>query len=309
MTASDEPILVIAFNRPDHLTQLVDRLRRTRPGRVYVAIDGPRPDRPADAELVQRTRDAVGAIDWPCEVRTLFQDGNLGCGVGVSTAISWFLGHEERGIILEDDILPRDSFFPFCSELLDRYQDDDRVLAISGCNFVPPEAVSAAGPYRFSRVPHIWGWATWRRAWGLHDLDISDWRERLPRRGLWAASGRSPAAYLYWKAHFDLMARGAVDTWDYQLVFAGFANGALTATANVNLVDNVGFGVDATHTPDRPGFLRTSEDIALPTREMPVVVDEKADRWSQQHVFGASVGGMSAMTLRYVRRSLGQRKA
>jgi hypothetical protein len=309
MTGTDEPVLVIAFNRPDHLAQLIDRLRRTQPGLVYVAIDGPRGDRPADADLVQRTRDAVAAIDWPCDVHTLFQDRNLGCGVGVSTAIGWFLGQEERGIILEDDILPRDSFFGFCTELLDRYQDDDRVLAISGCNFVPPEAVTRPGPYRFSRVPHIWGWATWRRAWGLHDLDISDWRQQLPRRGLWEAVGRSPSAYVYWKTHFDLMARGAVDTWDYQLVFAGFAHGALTATSNVNLVDNVGFGVDATHTPDQPGFLRHSEDIELPTRDMPVAVDERADKWSQRHVFGASVAGMSAMGLRYVRRSLGQRKA
>ena len=150
-----EAVLVIAFNRPDHLGVLLDRLRAVKPPRVYVAVDGARDGRPDEAERVQACRDLVAAIDWPCQVETLFQDRNLGCGLGVSTAISWFFAHEERGIILEDDIIPDPSFFPFCSELLDRYQDDRRVFAISGCNFVPREEMGSHGAYRFSQVPHI----------------------------------------------------------------------------------------------------------------------------------------------------------
>lgn len=299
--ATDEPLLLIAFNRPDRFEQLIERLRRTKPSRLFVAIDGPRPDHPTDAERVARTRALVQSIDWPADVQTLFQESNLGCGLGVTTAITWFFSQVERGIILEDDILPRDSFFGFCSELLDRYADDPRVLAISGCNFVLPEFITTEGPYRFSRVPHIWGWASWRRSWDLHRLDIEGWQRELPTRRLWRSAGRSLGGFLFWKANFDLVARGEIDTWDYQFTFAGFANNALTATSNVNLVDNVGWGADATHTTDeRPAFLRTSEDIALPLTQMPVVVDERADAWSRRVVFSATFSGLAGKSVRYV---------
>ena len=304
MTGTDEPLLLIAFNRPDHFEQLIERLRETQPRRIYVAIDGPRPGHPTDEQQVQRTRDLVQRIDWTDDVQTLFQESNLGCGQGVSTAISWFFATEERGIILEDDILPRESFFGFCSELLYRYQDDPRVLAISGCNFVPPEFVSVPGPYRFSRVPHIWGWATWRHVWVQHQLDMSDWRERMPLSKLWEVSGHSPGGMVFWRSIFDLMARDQIDTWDMQFVFLGMERDMYTATANVNLVDNVGFGDLATHTAVRPPYLRTSEDIRLPLRDMSVHVDEKADAWSRKVVFGTTTSGLIGHGIRYVRQKI-----
>jgi hypothetical protein len=302
MTGTDEPLLLIAFNRPDQFEQLIERLRRTKPKRIYVAVDGPRSGRDDDAEAVARTKALVATIDWTDDVHTLFQDANLGCGQGVSTAITWFFTHEERGIILEDDILPQDSFFGFCSELLDRYEGDPRVLAISGCNFVPPEFVSDSGPYRFSRVPHIWGWATWRGVWQQHDLDISDWRERMPLSKLWQVSGRSPGGLLFWRSIFNLIGRDQIDTWDMQFVFLGMERDMYTATSNVNLVDNIGFGELATHTEVRPAYLRTSEDIALPLPDMPVRVDEKADAWSRKVVFGSTTAGLFGQGVRYVRQ-------
>ena len=298
-----DPLLVIAFNRPEHLSALIDRLRETQPPKVYLAIDGPREAHPSDTETVQACRDLVKNIDWDVEVRTLFQDRNLGCGLGVSSAISWFFEHEERGIILEDDILPRASFFEFCSELLDRYENDERVLAISGCNFVPAQFQSRPDlPYRFSRVPHIWGWATWRRSWELHDLDMSDWRTRLPLRKLWGAVGGSPAGLIFWKSIFDLMASQKVDTWDMQLVLEGMVRDMWTATSNVNLVDNIGFGGLATHTHDRPQYLRTSEEISLPLPMAPVTVDEEADAWSRKVVFGATARGLLDQGVRYLKQ-------
>ncbi len=304
MTATEEPLLLIAFNRPDHFEKLIKRLRETKPQRIYVAIDGARAGHPTDADQVQRTRDLVATIDWTDDVRTLFQESNLGCGQGVSTAINWFFATEERGIILEDDILPRESFFGFCSELLERYDGDERVLAISGCNFVPPEHLGHQGSYRFSRVPHIWGWATWRRVWEMHDLDISDWRERMPNRRLWQVAGHSPGGFVFWRSIFDLMARDQIDTWDMQLVFLGMERDMLTATSNVNLVDNIGFGDIATHTVERPTYLRQSEDIPLPTRAVPVEVDEKADAWSRKVVFGSTTSGLIGQGIRYVRQRL-----
>jgi hypothetical protein len=304
---TSEPLLLIAFNRPDNFGQLIARLRETQPQRIFVAIDGPRPGHPTDADRVEQTRALVSTIDWTDDVQTLFQGSNLGCGHGVSTAITWFFSQVERGIILEDDILPRESFFGFCSELLDRYADDPRVLSISGCNFVPPEFITQPGPYRFSRVPHIWGWATWRHVWAQHDLDMSDWRQRMSMRKLWEVSGHSPGGMVFWRSIFDLMARDRIDTWDMQFVFLGMERGMYTATANVNLVDNVGFGETATHTEVRPSYLRPSEDIRLPIGEMPVRVDEKADAWSRKVVFGSTTAGLLGQGVRYVRQKISPR--
>jgi len=297
-----EPILLIAFNRPVLFGQLIDRLRETKPQNIYVAIDGPREGNKFDASAVIETRELVKQIDWTSNVHTLFQDSNLGCGVGVSTALNWFFSRVDRGIILEDDILPRESFFGFCTELLDRYSGDRHVLAISGCNFVPPEHLSEPTPYRFSRVPHIWGWATWKDKWAIHNLDISDWRSRMPLSKLWEVSGHSVGGMVFWRTIFDLMATGKIDTWDMQLVFAGMEQDMYTATANTNLIDNIGFGDGATHTEAKPNYLRQSENIDLPTAIVSVQVDEKADAWSRKVVFGATTSGLVGQGLRYLKR-------
>jgi len=302
VTTASDAVLVLAFNRPEYLGRLIERLREVQPPRVYLAVDGPRPNRPGEAEAVQECRDLSGSLDWGCEVRTLFQEHNLGCGLGVSTALGWFFEQEERGIILEDDILPDPSFFPFCTELLERYADDPSVLAISGCNFVPPQAQSIPGAYRFARVPHIWGWATWRRSLGDYRLDIADWRSRLRLGDLWRAAQHSMPGALYWATTFELIGRGEIDTWDGQLVLTAMTGGGLTATSNVNLIENIGFGVDATHTQRRPGYLRPVEPIALPTAPVPVRADDAADTWTRIHVFGATVRGMAGQGALYLRR-------
>lgn len=300
----DEAVLLIGFNRPDLLADVVDRVRAVQPARLYFAIDGPRANREAEAEQVQRCRDLATTVDWPCDVRTLFRDANLGCGRGVSGAISWFLEHEERGIIFEDDILADPTFFPFASELLDRYADDSRVFAITGTNFVPPQHISTHAQYRFSRVPVVWGWATWRGRWQQYRFDIAGWRARLPLRTAWPAMGGTVGSYAYWSGNFDMMARHAIDTWDLQLVFASMAAGALTATPNVNLVENVGFRPDATHTHRLPDYLRAVEPL-LPGPPPPrVEVDERADRWTMAHVYEATALGLARQAGRYASRAL-----
>jgi hypothetical protein len=302
----NEPILVMAFNRPEHLKVLLNRLRQEQPKRLYVAIDGPRDSREGEDAQVQACRDLVASIDWDCEVHTLFQESNLGCGLGVSTAINWFFTNEERGIILEDDIIPDPSFFPYCEELLDRYENDDRVFAISGCNFVPPEAQShPEQAYRFSQIPHIWGWATWRRSWDKHRLDISDWRRDLPPTKLWARAGHSLPASVYWASTFELLARKEVDTWDGQFVLASMMSGQLTATSNVNLIENIGFGDSATHTVEDRDELQPVTRLMLPTAPAPVVLDGRADAWTRKHHFRATWRGMLGQAERYRR----QRKA
>lgn len=302
-----EPLLILGFNRPDHLRVLIDRLRTIEPRNVYVAIDGPRVDRPGEREQVERCRALVGDIGWDANVRTLFHETNLGCGPGVSAAISWFFQYESRGIILEDDVIPDPSFFPFCVELLDRYESDDRVFAISGCNFVPPEGITHPDEaYRFSQIPHIWGWATWRRSWAQHRLDIDDWRRRLPLRTLVRRVHGSIPAAAYWASFFSVLGRKEVDTWDGQLVLASMISGQLTATSNRNLIANIGFDELATHTFEDRGELQPIIPMSIPTAPSTVVVDAGADDWTRRHHFHATALGMLHQGALYVKRRLGR---
>jgi hypothetical protein len=296
-------VLLVAFNRPDRLRELIASLRPVAPSAIYVAVDGPRPEVPSDAAAVQGTREQVSQIDWDCSVRTLFRDRNLGCGLGVSGAVSWFFDNEERGIVLEDDIRPDPSFFPFCEELLDRFEADDRVWAVSGCNFVPESELADPGAsYRFSSVPHIWGWATWRRSWADYQLRADRWWRRLPVADLWRASGRSPWGSLYWASMFEMVSRGMIDTWDVQAVLAAFTGDRVTATANVNLVDNVGFGTDSTHTAARPDYLRPSGSMPLPlAHPSEIRIDRSSDDWTRRNVLGGTASGLARQAFRFAK--------
>ncbi len=297
------PVLLMGFNRPDTMAVVFERLRELQPTRLFLAVDGPRADCPAEADKVQQCRDLAEHVDWDCEVRTLFQDENLGCGLGVSTAITWFFDQVEEGIILEDDIVPDASFFGFCSELLDRYRDDHRVFAISGANLVPRHKLTRPDDaYRFTQVTHIWGWATWRRSWQQHRLDIADWRDRLPVHRLWKRSGRSLPGTIFWGSTFEILGRKQIDTWDGQLVLAAMASGQLTAISNVCLTENIGFGDDATHTVNAMDHVLTVEPIPLPTEPVPVRVDERADAWTRKHHFGATLPGVARFAVKYIQR-------
>jgi hypothetical protein len=304
-----EPILVIAFNRPDHLKILIDQLREVQPTKIYLAVDGPREGNEPEKNKVTECQEMASDIDWDCEVTIKFQGSNLGCGLGVSTAITWFFENVERGIILEDDIIPDPSFFLFCEELLVRHEDDSHVFAISGCNFVPPEEISTHAAYRFSQVPHIWGWATWRNRWQQYNLDISGWRKDLPPTKLWAKSGRSIPAAVYWAGTFELLARKEIDTWDGQLVYMCMRAGMLTATSNTNLIENIGFNNQATHTLVDRGELQPIVAISLPTISQLVQLDKKADAWTRKNHFHATWRGMFAQGDRFLKQRRATRKA
>lgn len=303
--AYTEPVLILAFNRPDRVVELIDRLREIKPSSVFVSVDGPRPGNESDEHRVRKVHDALDNIDWPCTVTTRFLDMNLGCGRAVSTGIDWFFENVERGIILEDDVLPSADFFVFSAELLEFYDADERVFAISGCNFVPPGLPEQDASYRFSALTHVWGWATWKRAWNHYEFDMTSWRQRLPMTKRWAAMGGDLGGFVYWTAVFDWMRWGRIDTWDYQWTLAQMAAGGLTATSNANLVENVGFREDATHTTEKPDFVRELEKLDLPMKYARVERDLTSDRWIRSQVLQAS----TQSAWRMVKQNLLQRAA
>lgn len=241
-------ILLIIFNRPALTQTVFDAIRLARPTRLYIAADGPRLGRPGEAAKCQQAREVANQIDWPCEVQTLFQETNLGCREGVSTAITWFFQHEPEGIILEDDILPDASFFPYCAELLERYRDDPRIMAITGINR-QPESRSYDHSYYFSCYNHVWGWASWRRAWDLYDRKL-DRLEHTETADALKQISKYPRFAKYWLRCLREVRDGKNDTWDYSWMLTCWMNRGLTCTPKSNLIKNLGFGPDATHTFD-----------------------------------------------------------
>lgn len=240
-------VLFLVFNRPAPTARTFAAIRSARPARLYVAADGPRAERAGEADRCAEARRLATAIDWPCEVRTLFRERNLGCRRAVSEAISWFFREEPEGIIVEDDCLPRAEFFPFCSSLLEAYRDDQRIGAISGSPILT-DAFSApddGAGHVFSRHFSIWGWASWRRAWDGYDPAVAFWPGI---RDLHAATYGDPVYRRQTVALFDALHRGEIDTWDYQFVLHNLRHGRVAAVSRHRLVDNIGFGADATHT-------------------------------------------------------------
>ena len=285
MEPRDIPVLILGFNRPEFLAELFTELRHLQPRKIYFAVDGPRSGTPTDLERVALSREQVNLIDWPCDVSTRLNDSNLGCGLGVSSAISWFFEHEELGVILEDDIRPDPSFFPFMAEMLTRFRDDERVFAVTGTNFVPSNYISTEGAYRFSRIPVVWGWGTWRRAWQKYAFDITGWHKGWSVKDARLALGGQWCSYAYWSAHFTLVARRRIDTWDYQVVCAAMKSGALTVTPNVNVVTNVGFTPEATHSRRKPPYLLPRQSVVLDESEPVIQPDAKADAFLSRSVY------------------------
>ena len=288
MTVSDfevPAVLFLVFNRPDTTAQVMEAIRQARPTRLYVAADGPR-DRAGEQELCDQTRAIATALDWPCEVRTLFREKDLGCGRAVSSAISWFFDQEEEGIILEDDCIPSLSFFRYCEELLERYRHDKRVMCVSGGNYQDGRNVTDYS-YYFSRYMHCWGWASWRRAWQLHDPNLALWDKFVATGGLRYWSWGNAAFEEYWNRWVKDACRG-VDIWDCQWMASCWMNNGLTCIPQKNLVQNVGFDERATHTTERDHRATlAAEELGFPLLHPPFVTcNVEADIYSDKRVFG-----------------------
>ncbi len=230
------------------------------------------------------------AVDWPCEVKTLFREKNLGCKNGVSRGIGWFFDHEHEGIILEDDVLPVSTFFEFCDEMLDRYRNEDRVSMVSGCNLVSKN-FHGKESYCFSHYCNIWGWASWRRVWQHYDVAMSKWPAWRDGAGLAEISGGKFLFESYWRRILDDVYDGKIDTWDYQWLFTCWRTGGLTILPSVNQIRNIGFGADATHTTgDAPRFVVEAQPLKFPLIHPEVVeCDWKVDASIGSTVFGINV--------------------
>ena len=277
------PVIFIIFNRPD-LTEIVFKaISQARPKKLLIIADGPR----FSEEVVkcEEARSIINKVDWDCELLTDLSDINLGCKKRVSSGLDWAFGLVEEAIILEDDCLPTLSFFNFCQTLLEYYRFDERIMHISGNNFQFGKSRTPYS-YYFSKYAHCWGWASWRRAWKYYDKDMKTWPE-LKKLKIFDTIYDDPHEQRYWTDIFDRTHEGNIDTWDYQWTFACWIQSGLSILPNVNLVSNIGFHGDATHTKGSSRFAN------LPTKAMEfhlrhpefVIRDAKADHFTQRTHF------------------------
>jgi len=242
------PLLFIVFNRPETTKIVFDEIKKLKPNKLFIAADGPRPGNENDRIRCIEVRRITKNIDWKCDVERLYRNKNMGCGAAVSSAINWFFEKVDKGIILEDDCLPDKSFFTFAEEMLEKYKDNPKVMQITGDNFIRNSG-NNKDHYMMSSYPHIWGWATWKRAWRKYDFNMKIWNQKNIyqkvtgiKKGFWSK--------IYWTALFDGASHRVIDTWDYQWVYTVISNQGLSIFPGVNLISNIGFGKNSSHTKD-----------------------------------------------------------
>ena len=278
------PVAFIIFNRPD-LTQIVfNAIRQAQPKQLFVIADGSR--FPEEAEKCQQARNVIKQVDWDCQILTNFADHNLGCRQRVSSGITWVFEQVEKAIILEDDCLPHSSFFRYCQELLDYYCKDERIWCISGDNFQDGQW-RGDGSYYFSNYNHVWGWASWRRAWQKYDHGLSKWQIFRDSHYLRSMLD-SELEVKYWQNIFEEFHKlGQPNTWDYPWTFTCWQNSGLTVLPNVNLVSNIGCRTDGTH------FIGESKFANMPVKDIGeirhpsfLMRDRTADEYTFDHHFG-----------------------
>jgi hypothetical protein len=236
------PVLFIIFNRPEFTQKVFDKIKEYKPERLFIVADGPRKYKDSDIILCKETRKIIEQIDWQCELKTLFRDNNLGCKISVSDGITWFFKQVNFGIILEDDCLPNSSFFKYCNHYLNVYQYNKKIFSISGSRF---NSVNQESNFLLGKYGLMWGWATWADRWNQYNIDAIDYEAVLKK-----TFKNRATLFNYWNAVFFRLINEKIDTWDYQWILTIFRESAYVVRPSYNLVENLGFNNNSTHTND-----------------------------------------------------------
>ncbi|ELS34329.1 MULTISPECIES: methyltransferase FkbM [Pseudanabaena] len=283
------PVVFIIFNRPDTTKIVFEAIRQAKPQTLLVIADGPRPSHFSDVEKCEATRSIIEGVDWECNILKNYSDINLGCKQRVSSGLDWVFDSFESAIILEDDCLPDPTFFRFCSELLNQYADDERIMVISGNNFQFGRR-RTENSYYFSAFTHCWGWATWRRAWQHYDIEMKLW-PTVRDNGWLKDILHFKYAISYWEYIFQSVFDDLINSWAYRWLFTCWMQGGLTVIPNINLVSNIGFNNEATHTK------RVNHIANIPTERMGfpllhpqfLIRDTQSDNLTQKNIFRLSI--------------------
>jgi hypothetical protein len=243
------PVVVIVFNRPEHTALLFEQVRQARPTTLFVISDGPRASQLGEFELVHQCREIFEKVDWECDVHLEYSDTNLGCRGRIVSGLDMVFSQVPEAIILEDDCIPHQDFFSFTSELLERMRGIENIFSIGGNIWEFPDRLTVES-YTFGHFFSGWGWATWADRWHELDLTLHNWNELRTTDWLSTHVG-SALEVVYWQKMFDLVSTNGNPLsfiWDYAVQFSMWKKNMLSVRPSTNLVHNVGFGSDATHT-------------------------------------------------------------
>jgi len=279
------PVVFIVFNRADTTAKVFEVIRKMQPEKLYVIADGPRSEE--EKTRTKATRKVIENIDWPCTVVRIYSEVNLGCRQRVISGLNEVFSQTEEAIILEDDCLPDPSFFTFCETLLNRYRKDVSVMHIGGNNFQFGRVVGD-GDYYFSSYAHIWGWATWRRAWQQFQPKLKDIKA-FKEGSLMAYCNGEEDQMTYWKNILETIERPGYTAWSYHWLFTVWQHSGKAIIPNKNLVCNIGFEGSFTHTKSKPSWYEDVHLNELKTYQSPDEegINFQADTFSFFKIFQA----------------------
>lgn len=279
----ETPIAYFIYNRPELVAVTFEAIRKIHPRKLFIIADGPKDEK--DKIQCEAARMLTEKIDWDCLVERNYSEKNIGCRSRVSSGISWFFDNVPEGIILEDDCLADNSFFYYCRELLDKYRNDERIMCISGDNY-QNGIKRGETSYYFSIFNHCWGWATWKRAWNLYDLEMKNYDQAETKSWM---SGNISGYFnkIYWLDQFKKSRENKLNSWAVPWTYACWSHSGLTCLPNSNLVGNLGHGEKSTHTKKDHHLANLPiSAISLPlSHPRKIEVDKKADKYTMIHDF------------------------
>lgn len=283
------PVVLFVFNRPDITQRVFNEIRKVKPEKLFLIADGPRDEN--DRQRCNEVRKIIENVDWECVVYKNYSDINMGCDPRMISGIDWVFQNTDRAIFFEDDCLPHPSFFQFCEELLEKYKDDKQIMHISGDNFqTGNKKFKCEESYYFSTIAQCWGWATWKRAWQLQDKDLKKWPTVKYEKKI-NIIFHDKAVVAFWETLFQKFYSKQRTNWDGQWTFACFANDGLSIMPKINLISNIGFGENATHTKQARHKFANLETCPM---RFPLIhpvkktVDDIADSYTMKQVFGVN---------------------
>lgn len=284
------PVALLIYKRPETTRKVLEVLSKVNPCKLFIIADGASKDSIDEINQVKRTRDLIGKIDWECDLYKNYSEEHLGLRRRVVSGLNWVFDREDKAIILEDDCVPDISFFQFCEELLNHYNDDERIMVVSGDNYQKGRRRTPYSFY-FSRYNHCWGWATWKRAWKFYDDEMSLWPQIREEGWLRDIFGKNNNVEKYWTRIFNSVYDNEIESWAYRWTYSCWLQSGLTILPNVNLVTNIGFGDQATHTNfSSKRSYQAKYKMEFPLVYPPFVIrDSKSDKFTERDNFGISL--------------------
>jgi len=271
--AISTPVVFFIFKRPDTTFRVFEKIREIKPSQLIIISDGPKNEE--EKWLVDLTRDIVNRADWDCVVDRVYSETNMGCALRIISGLNYVFQNHEKAIILEDDCLPSSSFFSFCSELLNKYESEEKIMHISGCNLLGE--VKIREDYFFSNYAFPpWGWATWKRAWSKYSIEIEEWNNKIEKYT--KARLFSAKQFPYWNKAIERNIQNK-DTWDHQWAFALWDNKGLSIIPKCNLISNIGFDIRGVHTRKESIYSDMKTNcISFPLNHPSIIINSKIDK-------------------------------